>query len=96
MLIVNKVAISVLPAPTFILVVQLTFTSLVVWVGDTLGWLKADAMEWGLIKKFAIVILGFLGILFTNLKVSALPARMHAWAMHRHAFPCTMGGAPCI
>eukprot|EP00198_Chlamydomonas_reinhardtii_P002048 XP_001691384.1 sugar nucleotide transporter [Chlamydomonas reinhardtii] len=70
MLVVNKVVItSVLPAPTLVLTVQLLVAVVVVLSGDALGWIKVDKLEWDKVQKFALVVGGFLGTLFANIKV---------------------------
>ncbi|KAG2426365.1 hypothetical protein HXX76_013122 [Chlamydomonas incerta] len=70
MLVVNKVVItSVLPAPTLVLTVQLLVAVIVVLAGDALGWIKVDKLELDKVKKFALVVGGFLGTLFANIKV---------------------------
>jgi GDP-mannose transporter len=58
-----------LPTPTFLLFSQLAFSALVVKICKSLGYIEADKFEWDKIKKFAWVIVGFLGTIFCNIKV---------------------------
>ncbi|EFJ44859.1 hypothetical protein VOLCADRAFT_64353, partial [Volvox carteri f. nagariensis] len=69
MLVINKVAIHYIPAPTFILCTQLIVSVLVVLLGHKAGWLVADKLEWEKATKFAWVVVGFLGTLMANIKV---------------------------
>ncbi|GLC45730.1 hypothetical protein PLESTF_000598600 [Pleodorina starrii] len=69
MLLINKVAIHAIPAPTFILCVQLLFSVIVVIIGDRTGCLVADNLEWEKVSKFVWVVVGFLGTLMANIKV---------------------------
>lgn len=69
MLLVNKVTIHLLPAPAFMLLCQLSASAAVVFAGAQAGWLKADAFERDKLRKFAPVVVGFLGGLFANAKV---------------------------
>lgn len=69
MLVINKVTVHFLPAPTFVLICQLAVSALTVRVCDSLGYLEADKIEWAKFKRFAWVIVGFLGTIFCNIKV---------------------------
>lgn len=69
MLVINKVAIYNLPAPTFVLCCQLFCSAATCLIGDKMGVLTADKIEWSKLKKFIWVILGFLGTIFANIKV---------------------------
>ncbi|KXZ45377.1 hypothetical protein GPECTOR_55g283 [Gonium pectorale] len=69
MLVVNKVVIHMVPAPTFVLCIQLFVSVVVVLAGDRAGWLVADALEWAKVSKFIWVVIGFLGTLMANIKV---------------------------
>lgn len=75
--VINKVTIHYLPAPTFVLVCQLVVSALTAKIGDATGVLEADKLEWPKIKRFIWVIVGFLGTIFCNIKVSA-PRFVHS------------------
>ncbi|GLI71370.1 hypothetical protein VaNZ11_016560 [Volvox africanus] len=69
MLVINKLAVYHIPAPTFILSTQLGVSVAVVLIGDWAGWLVADKMERGKALKFVWVVVGFVGTLVANMKV---------------------------
>ena len=46
MLIVNKIAVHVLPAPSFVLLAQLVTSALSVWIAGVFGWVVVDRLEW--------------------------------------------------
>ncbi|GIL43517.1 hypothetical protein Vafri_1221 [Volvox africanus] len=69
MLVINKVAIHYIPAPTFILSIQLLVSVLVVQLGHKAGWMVADKLDWAKVKVFVWVVVGFLGTLMANIKV---------------------------
>ncbi|GIL83513.1 hypothetical protein Vretifemale_12011 [Volvox reticuliferus] len=69
MLVINKLAVYYIPAPTFILSTQLGASVAAVLIGDWAGWLVADRMEWGKALKFVWVVVGFVGTLVANMKV---------------------------
>jgi solute carrier family 35 protein len=64
-----QVAVHFLPAPTFVLICQLFVSAATVKVLDIFGVVHADKIEWDKLKKFAWVIVGFLGTIFCNIKV---------------------------
>lgn len=64
-----QVTVHFLPAPTFVLICQLAVSAFVVRACDALGYLEADKIEWDKFKRFAWVIVGFLGTIFCNIKV---------------------------
>jgi len=69
MLIINKVAVHFLPAPTFLLVCQLAASALAVKACSRAGLIEADPLEWSKIKRFCFVVVGFLGTIYANMKV---------------------------
>jgi GDP-mannose transporter len=69
MLVVNKVAIVHLQAPTFLLCAQLGFTAFIVRIMAAWGALESDALEWSKVYKFLPVALGFSFSVFANMKV---------------------------
>lgn len=58
MLVINKLAIYHIPAPTFLLFIQLVSSVVAVLIGDWAGWLIADKLEWGKALKFIWVVVG--------------------------------------
>lgn len=68
MLIVNKLAISFLQAPSFILLCQLFATAAVVQVCAALGIIAVDPITWRHIKPFSVVAAAFLATIFANIK----------------------------
>jgi GDP-mannose transporter len=58
MLVINKVAIHHIPAPTFLLTAQLGVSVAAVVIGDKAGWLVADKLEWEKALKFVWVVVG--------------------------------------
>lgn len=59
----------VLQAPVFILVLQLAFAALTVKGCATFGVLEAEKLRWGLVRPFLLIVAGFLGTLYANIKV---------------------------
>ena len=71
MLIVNKMAIRLLPVPSLVLVAQLAVSALFCQAGNAVGVLDNDAFEWGKIRAFFPAVCGFLAALFCNAKARA-------------------------
>lgn len=69
MLVINKVAVHHVPAPTFVLFSQLAFSAAAVWVLDLLRVVEADKLEWHKARNFIVLVGGFLCCLFANIKV---------------------------
>ena len=69
MLIANKLAVNSIPAPAFVLFCQLAGCAGVVAVASFLGYADVDKLEWGKIKRFAIVPLAFLCTVYANIKI---------------------------
>lgn len=69
MLVINKVAIHHIPAPTFLLCCQLFVSTVVSKVGGMTGAIEVDALEWTKVKRFMWVVVGFLGTIWCNIKV---------------------------
>jgi GDP-mannose transporter len=68
MLVVNKVAVHTLPAPSFVLLAQLVTSAAAVWFAGAIGWIKVDRLEMGKAISFFPVATAFLGAIFTNIK----------------------------
>jgi GDP-mannose transporter len=69
LLIVNKVALHLFPAPVFLLSLQLWFAVAFIYALVGLGLLQIEPLRWRTAAKFAPVVLSFLGTLFSNAKV---------------------------
>lgn len=69
LLIVNKVALYILPAPVFLLSLQLWVATLIVYGLHAAKVLKLEPLSWRTAVKFLPVVISFLGTLFSNAKV---------------------------
>lgn len=69
LIVINKVAVHNLRAPTFILILQLAFAAGTVKGCNLFGLLEAEKLEWRLVQPFLLIVAGFLGTLFANIKV---------------------------
>jgi len=69
MLLVNKVTVKNVPAPSLVLGSQLASTAVVVWIVGLLGLIDVDALEWGKIKSLLPVAMIFLATIFTNIMI---------------------------
>lgn len=64
LIVINKVAVSNLRAPVFILVMQLLFAAGSVKFLTIAGTLDAEKLQWRLVRPFLLIIVGFLGTVF--------------------------------
>jgi solute carrier family 35 len=69
LLLVNKVALHILPAPVFLLSLQLWFAVAFVYLLTGIRVLTVEPLNWGTAKKFTMFVVSFLGTLFSNAKV---------------------------
>ena len=69
MLIVNKLSVYWLPAPSTVLLSQLLASALAMWVIGTLGWVKLEPLRMETMRKFYLVPVAFLGTVYANIKV---------------------------
>lgn len=74
LLILNKVAVTYVPAPSFILFCQLGSCALFVKGLATVGTVEAETLKWDKCKKFALIVFGFIGTLFAS--VTSLRVRL--------------------
>ena len=68
-----------IPAPSFILFCQLSSCALYVKLSAVAGVVDAEPLEWEKSKKFALIVFGFIGTLFSNvtsLRVSSRSTSM--------------------
>ena len=68
MLIMNKLTVHFLPAPSFVLLGQLAMSAGAVWLAGKMGYIEVDALEIGKVKKFCFVAFAFLAAIYTNMK----------------------------
>lgn len=94
-----QVAVTYIPAPSFILFCQLASCALYVKISAIAGVVDAEPLEWSKSKKFALIVFGFIGTLFSNvtsLRVSD-PASWHLcdWRLIFYFFP-VHAHLPCL
>lgn len=86
LLISNKLAVHLLPAPSFILFAQLIGTVFVVQAANGLGYIECDGLEKGKAAKFMPVALIFLSTIFLNIK-SLQYANVETFMIFRFSTP---------
>lgn len=69
LIVINKLAVHTVRAPVFILAAQLLFAAGVVRGSAAAGLVEVEPLRWSLVKPFTLIILGFLGTLYSNIKV---------------------------
>merc|ERR1719229_33190 len=69
MLLVNKITVRNVPAPSLVLGFQLASTAFVVWSLGLCGIIEVDALEWKKFTSFFFVAMIFLATIFTNIKI---------------------------
>jgi solute carrier family 35 len=72
-----QVAVTYIPAPSFILFCQLASCAAFVKGMAVAGVVEAEPLEYEKAKKFALIVFGFIGTLFSNvtaLRVGAPPS----------------------
>eukprot|EP00802_Teleaulax_amphioxeia_P019752 Tamp_19998.p1 GENE.Tamp_19998~~Tamp_19998.p1 ORF type:complete len:338 (-),score=46.44 Tamp_19998:202-1215(-) len=67
MLVSNKLAISLFPAPNLLLLLQLASSALILWLLGMSGRLKVDALEWEKLRAYWVVAAVFLLNIYTNI-----------------------------
>ena len=68
MLVVNKLCVHFLPAPSFVLLAQVTSSWVAVRLAGAVGAVEVDALEWGKLRAFLPVAGAFLACIFANIK----------------------------
>ena len=68
LLLLNKMAIHHLQAPTFILTLQLMASAAAVSCAGAVGLCEVDPLEWGKMKSFGTCSVTFLALIWTNIK----------------------------
>jgi len=69
MLVVNKLAVHVLPAPSFVLLAQVTCSWVAVKLCGCLGLIDVDELDWTKLKGFLPVSVAFLACIFANIMI---------------------------
>ena len=68
MLVVNKLAVHFLPAPSFVLLAQVTASWVAVKFAGCVGWIDVDELETQKLLSFLPVAAAFLACIFANIK----------------------------
>ena len=87
MLIINKLAITFLPAPSFVLLAQLIFAALAIRGMSRAGIVDADELEVCKARPFFLVAFAFVGALYTNVKTLQY-ANVETFIVFRSSTPC--------
>ena len=89
MLIVNKVAVHLLPAPSFVLLMQFFSSWFIVKLCGVCGCTVVDALEWKKLMSFLPVSLAFLAAVFANIKTLQF-ANVETFIVFRASTPLTI------
>ena len=68
MLVINKLAVYHVQAPSFVLFCQVAVTAIAVYSAAGAGLVKADSFDWAKVKAFSFVVAAFVAAIFTNMK----------------------------
>ena len=86
MLVVNKLTVHFLPAPSFVLLTQFFASWFVVKLFGVLGLITVDALEWRKLRAFFFVSVAFLACVFANMKTLQF-ANVETFIVFRSATP---------
>ena len=89
MLIVNKLAVHLLPAPSFVLLMQFFASWFAVKLVGCSGCIVVDALEWRKLLAFLPVSLAFLAAVFANIKTLQF-ANVETFVVFRASTPLTI------
>lgn len=89
MLVVNKVCVHLLPAPSFVLLMQFLFSWLAVKACGCCGFIVVDKLDWEKLKAFLPVSLAFLAAVFANIKTLQY-ANVETFVVFRASTPLTI------
>ena len=89
MLIMNKVAVNLLPAPSFVLLMQFFASWFAVKAAGLLGMATVDEFEWNKLRQFLPVSLAFLAAVFANIKTLQY-ANVETFVVFRASTPLTI------
>ena len=90
MLVVNKVAVHFLPAPSFLLLVQVAVSAAAVKGCGALGWIDVDELEWGKFRSFFPVAAAFLACIYANIKTLQY-SNVETFIVFRNSTPPLIG-----
>ena len=90
MLVINKVAVHHLPAPSFVLLAQVTCSWVAVKAAGVLGFIEVDEMEWVKLRSFFPVAAAFLACIYTNIKTLQY-ANVETFIVFRASTPLLIG-----
>jgi len=95
MLIVNKLAVHLLPAPSFVLLAQVTCSWASVKLCGVLGLIDVDELEWPKAKGFFFVSVAFLACIFANIKILQY-CNVETFIVFRASTPMVIGIADWV
>lgn len=95
MLIVNKLAVHLLPAPSFVLLAQVTCSWVAVKACGICGFIDVDELEWAKAKAFFLVSVAFLACIFANIKILQY-CNVETFIVFRASTPIVIGIADWI
>lgn len=91
LLILNKVAVTYVPAPSFILACQLGSCALFVKTMAIFGAVEAEPLQYEKAKKFALIVFGFIGTLFASVTSLKVPLTLHfLWSISSSLEPYSL------
>jgi GDP-mannose transporter len=89
MLVVNKVCVHLLPAPSFVLLAQFFCSWVAVKACGVCGCIVVDQLEWGKLKAFLPISIAFLAAVFANIKTLQF-ANVETFVVFRASTPLTI------
>ena len=89
MLVMNKVCVHLLPAPSFVLLAQFFCSWFAVKACGMCGCIVVDQLEWGKLKAFLPISLAFLAAVFANIKTLQF-ANVETFIVFRASTPLTI------
>ena len=90
MLIINKMTVHFLPAPSFVLLAQVTASWTSVWFVGRLGCIEVDELDRAKLQSFFPVAAAFLACIFTNIKTLQY-ANVETFIVFRASTPIIVG-----
>ena len=94
MLVMNKVAVHVLPAPSFVLLMQFLASWLVVKACGLCGCIVVDGLELTKLRQFFFVSLAFLACVYANIKTLQY-ANVETFIVFRASTPIVISLCDC-
>ena len=89
MLVINKVCVHLLPAPSFVLLAQFFCSWVAVKACGVCGCIVVDQLEWGKLKAFLPISIAFLAAVFANIKTLQF-ANVETFVVFRASTPLTI------